>query len=71
MTKLFNEEDWLMLKYRIAETAQEFAEQEGYTTQDVEKAILDCFHDILCTENFDLNPEQYIFKELRSKKVVR
>jgi len=70
-TKLFNKEDWLMLEDRIAETAQEVAEQEGYDKQDVEKAILDYFHDMLCTENFQLDPEEYIFDELEGKKVVR
>lgn len=71
MTKLFNKEDWHMLEDRIAETAQEVAEQEGYTTQDVEKAILDYCHDMLCTPKFQLNPEKYIYEELSHKKVVR
>ena len=71
MTKLFNETDWEMLENRIAETAQEVAEQEGYATQDVEKAILDYVHDMLCTPKFQLDPKKYIFDELSRKKVVR
>ena len=71
MTKLFNEDDWSMLKARVKETAQTIAEVDGYATQDVEKAILDYCHDMLCTENFQLDPAEYIFDELESKKVLK
>ena len=71
MTKLFNEVEWETLKPRVMETAQAIAEVDGYATQDVEKAILNYFHDVLCTEDFQLDPEEYIFDELESKKVVQ
>ena len=71
MTKLFNEDEWETLKPRVKETAQTIAKEDGYATQDVEKAILDYFHDMLCTEDFQLDPAEYIFDELEGKKVVR
>ena len=69
MTKLFNEDDWEMLKARVKETAQTIAEDDGYATQDVEKAILDYCHDLLCSD-LQLDAEEYIYSEREEKNVL-
>ena len=73
MTELFHEEDWEMIRPRLRETAMLVADEHDFATQNVEKAILDYFYDVLVTENFDVNAQEYIFDrlaEMEGKKVV-